>query len=92
MQTTRHINDRMNQRGLKREMIELALEHGKLVGDKYVLNRKLALATIGELKKKQKALEHAASKGGVTVIASNETLITAYRTDSFSRKAGKVNA
>ena len=89
MQTTTHMGARMNQRGINRELINLALEYGEPKGDKTVLGRKQCNEVMQQLRRELKALERAMSKGGITVVSHGEILITTYRTDSFSSAAAK---
>lgn len=89
MQTTTHMVTRMNQRGINKELINLALEYGEPKGDKTVLGRKECYDAMQQLRRELKALERAMSKGGITVVSDGEALITTYRTDSFSSSAKK---
>jgi hypothetical protein len=49
MNITRHGHQRMNQRGITKTMIELAIHHGTPKQDKYILNKKLAEQLMIEL-------------------------------------------
>lgn len=89
MQRTAHIDARMNQRGITGDMIDLVMTFGEPDGEKTVLTEKACRLTIDTLKKLQKKLEHASKKGGLTVVTSGDTLITAYRANSFSVSAAK---
>lgn len=89
MQTTRHMDARMNQRGINKELVDLALEYGEPKGDRTVLGRKECHWAMQQLRREMKALERAMSKGGITVVADGEALITTYRTDSFSSAAAR---
>ena len=89
MQTTTHMDTRMNQRGINKELVNLALEYGAIEGDKTVLGRKECQEAIQELRRELKALERAMSKGGITVVFEGEALITTYRTDSFSSSVAR---
>lgn len=89
MQRTTHIDARMNQRGITGDMIDLVMHFGESDGEKTVLTEKACRLTIDTLKKLQKKLEHASKKGGLTVVSSGDTLITAYRANSFSMSAAK---
>ncbi len=87
MQTTTHMDARMNQRGINKELINLALEYGEPRGDKTVLGRKECHEVMQQLRRELKALERVVSKGGITVVSDGDVLITTYRTDSFSSTA-----
>ncbi|WP_319566887.1 hypothetical protein [Cohaesibacter marisflavi] len=86
MNHTTHIEIRMNQRGINKDMIHLAMDYGECKGDKQVLSRSACRDRIIELKRQVKQLEHAEKKGGITVVTVGDQLITAYRTNSFSPK------
>ena len=73
-----HINQRVRQRGITKKMIDLTLEYGKLKGDKIRLGTrriKELLRTKVELKSELLKLM---DKGGLVVVFSGATLITAY--------------
>lgn len=79
LQFTHHALTRMSQRGITKEMIELALDYGRFVKDKVILGRK-------EIKKlikkypylKSKLLKLFDSKGLVVVFEDNY-IITVYK-------------
>lgn len=90
MQTTTHIEARMNQRGIRKELINLALDLGDIDGDRYVLDTKTIRAEMSALRRKLKLLDDAERKGGIVVVAAGEALITTYRANSFSRPLAKT--
>ncbi len=79
MHITKHFDARMNQRGIPQDLIAMVLEEGQDCGDRIVLGRKDCLRLIEGLKQQQKTLERIARKGGMTVVAEGEALITTYR-------------
>ena len=79
MDTTHHFAQRMSQRGVSRDMINLVRDHGILEGDKVVLGHRDAARLIEELTRKLRVLKKIQDKGGVVVVESGETLITTYR-------------
>ncbi len=85
MKATNHARARMAQRGINKRMIDLTLRLGEVDGDRYVLHPKAIRDSIEAMKREQKDLEHALRKGGVTVVATEETLVTVFRTTSFKR-------
>lgn len=89
MQKTGHSVIRMNQRGITSAMIDLVMNYGEPEGDKTILSAKTCRKAIDELKQTQKKLEHAIKKGGLTVVSCDDTVITTYRTNSFSSNAAK---
>ena len=89
MQMTTHMDARMNQRGINKELINVALEYGEPKGDKTVLGRKECQQAMEQLRRELKVLERAMRKGGVTVVSDGENLITTYRTNGFLSPAAK---
>lgn len=91
MQMTAHIDARMNQRGIRKNLVELALDLGEIEGDRYVLTSKMIDAEIEGIRRKMKLLTEARKKGGVVVVADGEALITTYRANSFNAQLSKNN-
>lgn len=90
MAKTRHIQTRMNQRGIDNKLLELATEFGTVQerGDveKVVLSRKSIDATLRSLDKIRGKLVKARDKGGIVLVTSDDgTEITTYRLDSYNR-------
>lgn len=93
MHSTAHIDVRMNQRGIRKELVSLALDLGRIEGDRHVLDTKTIRAEMCELRRKLKFLDDAERKGGVVVVAAGDSLVTAYRADSFRRPgANTINS
>ena len=86
MKETKHFWARMSHRGLTKQIIDIVLDFGKSSGDKIVLNRKDSRNALKELDRIRKNIMRILDKGGVTVVADNDILITAYNTDSYKRK------
>lgn len=82
MQPTRHIKQRMSQRGISKAMVDLVIAHGVIQGDKYVVGRKEALQLIRELDNERRVLTKILDKGGVEVVTEGDALITAYNRNS----------
>lgn len=78
MHTTQHIQQRMSQRGVSRDMVELVLNHGRPTQDKYILGRKEAAQRLESLQRESRLLMKILDKGGVVVVADGEALITTY--------------
>lgn len=84
MQTTQHVMQRMSQRGVSSEMIDFVLNHGQVDQDKYVLGRRLALELLDKLKKQERVVKKILDKGGVTVVAQDDVLITTYNRNAYN--------
>ena len=82
MQPTRHIKQRMSQRGISQDMLNLVLTHGVIDGDKCVVGRKEALQRLRELDSERRVLTKIFDKGGVEVVVDDGALITAYNRNS----------
>ena len=78
MNLTKHMTQRMNQRGINKIMVEAALDFGTPHNDRYSLGRKEAQAAIAQLQGMLKVLTKVADKGGITVVVENGTYITAW--------------
>ena len=78
MRPTNHIRQRMSQRGISQDMVDLVLEHGVSDQDKYVLDHKEAGRLLEAMRQKERVLKKILDKGGVTVVAEGDALVTAY--------------
>jgi RNA binding exosome subunit len=87
MQFSQHAGQRMNQRGISRRLVEFALRHGHLEGNKHVLDRKTSLKLIDELNEQLRLAKQVLDKGGVTVVEGDDTVITAYNVSTPARRA-----
>jgi len=83
MRTTKHNLVRMSQRGITRKMIETVVEWGFSRGDKITLDVKSVRTILNEMDELRKVLLKVSDKGGVTVVMSDDLLITTYNTDSY---------
>jgi hypothetical protein len=78
MNFTHHAGQRMNQRGISRRLVEFALRHGRLDGNRHVLDRKESLRVIEALNEELRLAKQALDKGGVTVVDGEGAVITTY--------------
>lgn len=78
MKKTVHIQQRMSQRGINREMVDIVLNYGRLEQDRYILGRKDAQNLLRSLQRMQRGLMKVMDKGGVVVVAKDDSLITTY--------------
>lgn len=81
MYKTKHIQQRMSQRGVSRDMVEYVLDNGTAENSRYVFGRKEALARLEGLQREERLLKKILDKGGVVVVADNDALITTYNCD-----------
>lgn len=75
---THHINQRVRQRGITKRMIELTLEFGEVQADKIRLGSRRIKKILRTHKELKKDLLKILDKGGLVVVVSGGTLITAY--------------
>ena len=78
MTLSKHIDQRMNQRGITRQMVETAQAFGVKRNDRYILGRKEARLAISLLQNQLRTLKKLADKGGITVVVEGGTLITTW--------------
>jgi RNA binding exosome subunit len=71
----------MNQRGISRRLVDFTLRHGRVEGDKYVLDRSASRRLIDELTEELRLAKQVLDKGGVTVVEGDDTVITTYNRD-----------
>ena len=85
MAKTRHIQQRMSQRCIGQELIDLICQFGESIGDKRILNRKACQVAMNELDKLRKSLLRAEQRGGLVLVEDRDVQITAYSLDSYKR-------
>lgn len=79
MQISRHADQRMNQRGITRRLVEFTLKHGRIEGDRHVLDRKESRRVIEALTEELRLARRIMDKGGVVVVeGESDTVITTY--------------
>lgn len=85
MAKTRHIQQRMSQRGIQEEMLDLVRQFGVYQGDRCILNKKGCSAVLQELDRVRKDLIKLQEKGGAVLVSDDGTDITTYRLGSYTR-------
>lgn len=78
---TKHLKQRASQRGIKHSMLNLVIWFGTQKDDKYILNRKSIDALLNELESIKKDALKMRERGGVVVVAKDNSLITSYGID-----------
>ncbi|BDY07062.1 hypothetical protein F0521_41030 [Ferrimonas sp. YFM] len=86
MAKTRHIQQRMSQRGIKQSTLDLVERFGIWSGDKQILNRKACEAALRELDHVRHELIKAQERGGYVLVEAAGQKITTYALNSYSRK------
>jgi hypothetical protein len=92
MNVTKHFDSRMNQRGIRKRLIDLTFELGELNGDRVVLDLRAIDREVRDLQRRLENLAEARKKGGIVVITEDEALITTYRGVGAPHRDGWVMA
>lgn len=74
MSKTTHIRQRMSQRGINSDMLDLVMGYGNAEGDRIVLSRKHSARLLAAARTLNKIVD----KGGLVVVANGEAQITTY--------------
>lgn len=86
MHISHHAGQRMNQRGISRRIVDFTLRHGRVEGDKRIVDRKESQRIIDRLTEELRVAKQILDKGGVTVVDERDVIITAYNVGvPFSR-------
>lgn len=75
---TLHLDHRMNQRGITRDLLDLTLAHGSWIGDRCVLSRKEIQQLIDHCDQVRRTALKAMDKGGLVVVEAGGNEITTY--------------
>lgn len=86
MNTTRHFSQRMSQRGVSQDMVQLVRDYGVLEGSKVVLGKREAGRLIDDFMTKLRVLKKIQDKGGVVVVENGDSLITTYNYSQRSKQ------
>ncbi len=84
MHKTRHIQQRMSQRGITEAIINMVFDFGISDGDKITLDKKNCQLLSKLFEQMKRTTDKMAEKGGYTLVASGESLVTVYRLNSFN--------
>jgi hypothetical protein len=76
----------MNQRGIPRRLVDFALRHGRVEGDRHVLDRRESQRLIETLTEELRLAKRAMDTGGVTVVEAGGRVVTAYNVDMGARR------
>ena len=86
MAKTKHIQRRMNQRGIRSELVEITRKFGVRTGDRIILNKKGAESVLCEVDDLRKHLIQAMETGGLVLINVSDSDITTFRLNSYKRR------
>lgn len=85
---TKHMDVRMNQRGIPGTLVDLVLSHGRWDGDACTLDRKDLCKLKAEVDALRSTVLKALDKGGLAVVEAGGALVTAYARPN-ARSSGK---
>jgi hypothetical protein len=86
MAKTRHIQKRMNQRGINDGILDIVKMFGVSDNrDKTILNRKGVQMALMEMSRIMKEMKKIESKGGIVLIEKDGSEITTYALDSYKK-------
>ena len=83
MAKTKHIQQRMNQRSIRHEWLNIVKSFGSDNGDKTILSAKGIDQAIQELKKISSHMQKMRSRGGIVLVEEGGDEITTYALDSY---------
>ena len=75
---TKHMDVRMNQRGIPGALVDLVLSHGRWDGDACKLDRRDLCKLKAEVETLRSTVLKALDKGGLAVVETGGALVTAY--------------
>ncbi len=78
MTPTLHARHRMAQRGIPQRLVEFALQHGRIEGDRRVLDRRETRRLVESLQAELRIAMHVLDKGGITVVEDHGAVITTW--------------
>jgi Domain of unknown function (DUF4258) len=89
MHISQHAHQRMNERGISRRLVDFTLRHGRVDGNRHILDRNESRRLINELMEELRCAKRILDKGGMTVVEGGDVLITAYNVNvPFRRRNG----
>ena len=86
VRVSQHAGQRMNQRGISRRLVEFALRHGRVEGNKHILDRNESRRVIDALMEELRLAKRALDKGGIAVVEGGATLVTTYNLATRARR------
>lgn len=86
MSRTKHFKQRMSERGITSDMVDLVRQYGEFNHDKIVLGRKALDRLLIAVRQLECIARKTRDKGGLVVVESGGSLITTYRLDSYDRR------
>jgi len=86
MARTRHFKQRMSERAITDDMVDLVRQYGEPNQDKIVLGRKALDRLLVAMRQLECIAKKTRDKGGLVVVEAGGSLITTYRLDSYDHR------
>ena len=87
MTLSRHAEQRMNQRGIPRRLVNFALRHGRIEGNVHVMDRRETSRLVDDLREELRVALHILDKGGIAVVEGRGRVITTYNVEPSHPKS-----
>lgn len=85
MRLTLHSRHRMSQRGIPQRLVAFALRHGRIEGDRHVLDRRETRRVVQALREELRIAMQVLDKGGVTVVEDHGAVVTTWNREQVVR-------
>lgn len=85
MAQTHHLKVRMSQRGIRKNIVDLVRDYGRIVGDQRRLDIADARILLAEARELQRLALQVIDKGGVVVVEVDGVAVTTFNTRSYRR-------
>lgn len=86
MRFTQHSRHRMARRGIPQRLVDFTLRHGRIEGDRRVLDRRETRLLVASLQEDLRLAMHVLDKGGVTVVEEDGSVITTWNREEPIRR------
>lgn len=92
MRFTQHSRHRMSRRGIPQRLVTLALQHGRVEGDRHILDRRETRRLVESLQAELRLAMHVMDKGGVTVVEGDGAVVTTWNVATPVRRSRSVRS
>jgi hypothetical protein len=75
----------MSQRGIPQRLVAFALRHGRIEGDRHVLDRRETRRVVQALREELRIAMQVLDKGGVTVVEDHGAVVTTWNREQVVR-------
>jgi len=89
MRFTLHSRLRMSQRGIPQRLVGFALRHGRIEGDRHILDRREARRVVESLQEDLRLAMRVLDKGGITVVEGDDGVISTWNREQPVRRPGQ---